>query len=115
VKAFSLMLKGNSGKMKPCHGKLVVARHADFAASSTAEKLKAMSVFAVDRLGSPYDPGDIVQILFRIVGGWLGRKLPPSKRMSNTSARNTPPRVIARSGSALLHPNLDLSRRATSL
>ena len=35
-----------------------------------------MSEFATDRLGAPYSIPEVVKIVFRIVAGWLNRKMP---------------------------------------
>lgn len=55
-------------------GRLAIARYADFAAKATAENLKRMSQFAVDRFAYPYDEDEIARITARIVGSALGFK-----------------------------------------
>jgi hypothetical protein len=53
-------------------GKIVVARHAGFAALADQAGLRRMSQVAVDRFGYPYDRDEIARIAARIVAGQLG-------------------------------------------
>jgi hypothetical protein len=53
-----------TGKGYP--GKLVLARHADFAQLTNQQKLNQMSQFAVDCFGCPYNSQDIARIAARI-------------------------------------------------
>ncbi len=55
-------------------GRLAIARHEDFAAKASPERLKEMSQFAVDRFAYPYDDEEIARITARIVGSALGFK-----------------------------------------
>lgn len=61
-------------------GRLAIARHSQFAAKSTPDKIKSMAQFAVDRFAYPYDEEEIARITARIVGSALGFKKSEIKR-----------------------------------
>lgn len=60
----------------PYPGNLLVARHADLGQGMSDAQAHAMTDFAVDRLGYPYSPTELVQIGLRIAAGLVGEKLP---------------------------------------
>ncbi len=72
----------HSGKhRKPYPGKIILARHEDYAdhAGATASaKMQRLADFAVDRFGSPFAAGEILKIGLRIAAAGLDIKLPPS-------------------------------------
>lgn len=74
--ALSAIVNGTGPHQKPYNGKLVIARHADFARLATLQTLRTMSEFAVDRFGAPYGVGEIIKIMARIVLGRFNFKLP---------------------------------------
>lgn len=74
--ALSGLVNGVGSKQKPYRGGLLVARHADFEGLANAANLRAMSMFAVDRFGAPYSPGEIVKIAVRVIAGWLNKPMP---------------------------------------
>jgi hypothetical protein len=78
--ALSVLVNGSGKHQKPYKGRLLVARHADFAALVNRAKLREMSKFAVDRFGSPYSPLEVVKIMLRIGAGWLNIRMPPVLR-----------------------------------
>jgi Permuted papain-like amidase enzyme, YaeF/YiiX, C92 family len=53
-------------------GRVVLARHSQFASAATPSALRSMSQAAVDRLSYPYSDEDIAEITLRIVAGSLG-------------------------------------------
>jgi hypothetical protein len=73
---FRRFLAGNGRKPKPFPGRIVIARHADFADKATPERLAKMGEFAADRLGAPFSSGEIAKIAMRIAASGLGMKLP---------------------------------------
>jgi len=72
VRAISLNTKINGGSTgRPYHGNLVVARHEDFASTVDAAGMSRMTAFAVDRLGCPYAPWEVMGMGMRILIGSL--------------------------------------------
>lgn len=71
-------VKDYSGNGKGYPGKLLIARHKDFPATSKA--LNRMSRFAVDLFGYPYDKEEIVRIAARIGKSLFGFKKNEIKR-----------------------------------
>jgi hypothetical protein len=72
-------VRQSSTGQKPYPGKIILARHADFAAGlgargSVAEK--RFADFAVDRFGDPFAPAEIAKIMLRIALGRLNRVMP---------------------------------------
>ena len=61
-------------------GRLAIARHALFEEKATADRLREMAQFAVDRFARPYDDEEIARITARIVGSALGFKKSEIKR-----------------------------------
>ena len=84
VRAISLNTKINGGSAgRPYNGNLVVARHRDFAGLVNNTAMNRMTAQAVDRLGCPYDPGEVAGIALRILAGMTGLRPPPSSRPNN--------------------------------
>jgi len=70
--------RGATGK-KPFPGKIILARHDDYAVKGGKEgsaAVKRLADFAVDRFGDPFAPGEILKIGARVVMGSLNRKMP---------------------------------------
>ena len=55
----------------PYPGRIVIARHGDFKAKATPDKLRRFGQFAVDLFGYPYDKDEIVKIAARIAASFL--------------------------------------------
>lgn len=72
----STRINGDAAHPKPYPGQLLVLRHADFPGEPDNEKIKAMTGFALDRLGYPYSPAELAAIAARIVAGVAGLTLP---------------------------------------
>lgn len=75
--SLSGLINGAGSHRAPYPGRLLIARHADFAAQVDNGKLRDMAAFAVDRFGSPYASGEVLKVLARICAGWLNLKMPP--------------------------------------
>lgn len=75
--ALSAIVNGTGPNQKPYNGKLLIARHADFAQLANATTLRTMSEFAVDRFGAPYSVAEIFKIIIRIALGKFNIRLPP--------------------------------------
>lgn len=67
---------GDAHRPKPFAGRVVIARHADFAAHAVDGGLRKLDAFAFDRLGSPFSRFEIARIGFRIVLGAVGVRIP---------------------------------------
>ena len=74
--ALKSFLSRDSNGRKPYPGRLLLARHDEFQAKSTAEGLKRMADFAADRLGAPFKPSEITKIALRIAAGALNLRVP---------------------------------------
>jgi hypothetical protein len=71
----------SSTGQKPYPGKIILARHDDYAdkgGKAGSAAMKRMADFAVDRFGDPFAPGEIVKIGLRIIAGSFNRKMPKS-------------------------------------
>jgi hypothetical protein len=68
----STRLNGNAADPKAYPGQLLVLRHPDFPPNEDAEKVIAMTAFALDRLGYPYSDKEIMEIAIRIAEGMAG-------------------------------------------
>jgi hypothetical protein len=69
----------SSTGQKPFPGRIILARHADYAdkgGPSGGAAMRRMAVFGVDRLGDRFAPLEILKIAIRIAVGRLGRKMP---------------------------------------
>ncbi len=66
----------DSDRHKPYPGDIVIARHADFVRKGKGEALRAMNDFAFERLGAPFDSGEIAKIGLRIALSGLGLNQP---------------------------------------
>ena len=71
---FATFAFGEEG-MRPYPGKIVLARHAKVAAAP-AEAIRKVAAFAVDRLGDPFDPLEVLRIAARVALGSLDQKTP---------------------------------------
>lgn len=78
VRAMPLSTRVNedSAHPKPYPGRLLVLRHVDFPAEPDNDKIKAMTGFALDRLGYPYSALELAAIAARIAAGVAGLTLP---------------------------------------
>lgn len=68
-----------SGGQRPFPGKILLARHADYAEKGGdhgSASMKRLAHFAVERLGYPFAPGEILKIAARVAAGRLGRDMP---------------------------------------
>jgi hypothetical protein len=72
--SFPTFAFGDEG-MRPYPGQIVLARHARLAAASTAD-MRKLAAFAVDQLGDPFAPTEVLSIAARIALGSLNRKAP---------------------------------------
>jgi hypothetical protein len=66
----------DSGHHKPYPGDIVICRHDEFAGKISPERLEKLTAFATDRLGAPFEAGEMVKIAARIALGWFGVRLP---------------------------------------
>jgi hypothetical protein len=71
----SFLTRDSNGR-KPYPGKLLLARHDEFEAKVDPGRLAKMADFAVDRLGSPFNPKEITKIGLRILAGALNLRIP---------------------------------------
>ena len=70
--------QGAAGK-KPFPGKILLARHADYAdkgGGHGSAAMKRLADFAIDRFGDPFAPGEILKIGLRVVLGRLHKVMP---------------------------------------
>jgi hypothetical protein len=82
--ALSNRINGDSADPKPYNGRLFVARHDQFSFPTDPAKVRAMTEFAIDRLGYPYNAGEIASIAIRITAGLAHHELPGELRASNS-------------------------------
>ena len=68
----SYYVNNYNSKGNPYPGQVYIGRHAQFTNKGTTNRLKAMTQFAVDRFGYPYDRDEIVRIAARIGGTLFG-------------------------------------------
>jgi hypothetical protein len=71
---FHTFVFGEEG-MRPYPGKIVLARDAKIAAASPAD-IRKIAEFAVDQLGDPFDPIEVLKIAARITLGSFNQKMP---------------------------------------
>jgi len=74
----SFISRGASGKT-PFPGKILLARHADYAdkgGGHGSAAMKRLADFAVDRFGDPFSPGEIARIALRVALGRLHQTMP---------------------------------------
>ena len=74
----SLPAQSSSGQ-KPYPGKIILARHEDFAANHgkhTSDDARRFADFAIDRFGDRFAPMEIAKIALRITLGRLNRDMP---------------------------------------
>jgi hypothetical protein len=75
----STFVRQSSTGKKPYPGKIILARHADFAdarGERTSDQAQRFADFAVDRFGDPFAPIEIARIGLRVAFGRLDRKTP---------------------------------------
>ena len=71
----------SSTGQKPYPGKIILARHDEYADNGGkhgSAAMKRLADFAVDRFGDPFAPGEIIKIGLRIIAGSLNREMPKS-------------------------------------
>lgn len=83
VHAVSLakFISQTSSGVKPYPGKIILARHEDWAGGKSArtdEQMRRLADFAVDRFGDRFSSGEILKIAARIIAGRLNRPMPRS-------------------------------------
>lgn len=66
----------SSTGQKPYPGKIILARHEDYAGASGDAAMRRLADFAVDRFGDPFAPIEILKIAARIAFGRTGRVTP---------------------------------------
>jgi hypothetical protein len=78
VRALRMSSKINGCPASPSAypGKILIARHKALAGGMSEEQAHLMTEFAVDRLGYPYSPTELVRIGLRIAAGLAGEALP---------------------------------------
>jgi hypothetical protein len=69
----STRINGSVLAPTPFPGRLLVLRHEAFPDPPDPDKLKAMSQFALDRVGYPYSYQELHEIALRIIEGMAGR------------------------------------------
>ena len=72
-------IKRTSSGVTPYPGKIILARHEEFAAKKKgghADAIRKLGDFAVDRFGDPFASGEILKIAARILLGRIGTKTP---------------------------------------
>jgi len=70
--------QSSSGR-KPYPGKIILARHSDYAVKggkAGGAPMRRLADFAVDQFGQPFGGGEILKIAARICVGSLNRKMP---------------------------------------
>jgi len=71
----STRINGLAGEIPPYNGKLLQARHKDFP-TDQVDPVEQLTRVALERLGCPYSPAELVKIAERIAAGLIGRTLP---------------------------------------
>jgi hypothetical protein len=72
-------IRQSSSGQKPYPGKIILARHEDFAASRgkpDSDQARRFADFAIDRFGDRFAPMEIAKIALRITFGRLNREMP---------------------------------------
>ena len=72
-------IRQSSSGQKPYPGKIILARHEDFAASRgklNSDETRRFADFAIDRFGDRFAPMEIAKIGLRITFGRLNREMP---------------------------------------
>ena len=75
VMPMSTRIDGCAAAPTPYHGSLLVLRHPDLPEQIDPQKVRAMTQFALDRVGYPYSFSELHQIALRIVLGMAGKVL----------------------------------------
>ena len=75
VMPMSTRIDGCAAAPTPYHGGLLVLRHPDLPEQIDPKKLRAMTQFALDRVGFPYSFSELHQIALRIALGIVGKIL----------------------------------------
>jgi hypothetical protein len=73
--ALSSKINGVADVHDPYKGRMLIARHAQFASLVDTAKFTDMTRFAVDRFGAPYAPLEVARIAARIGLGMLKRPM----------------------------------------
>jgi hypothetical protein len=74
--ALSNRINGDPAAPEPYSGHLMVVRHDEFPHPADPAKVRAMTEFAIDRLGYPYNAAEIAKIGLRIAAGLAHLTLP---------------------------------------
>ena len=74
----STFISRTSEGVHPYPGKILLARHEAMAAKSRRKPWKKIAVFAFDRLGDRFSPGEILKIALRIALSRFQKRLHPS-------------------------------------
>jgi|SRR5471030_1621309 hypothetical protein len=77
--ALTEFIKRTSSGVTPYPGKIILARHEDFATKTSAdspEAIRRLGDFAVDRFGDPFASGEVLKIAARIMLGRTRVKTP---------------------------------------
>jgi hypothetical protein len=72
-------IRQSSTGQKPYPGKIILARHEDFAAAHgkhTSDEARRFADFAIDRFGDHFAPGEIFKIALRVALGRFDRRMP---------------------------------------
>ncbi len=72
-------IRQSSTGQKPYPGKIILARHEDFAAAHgkhTSDEARRFADFAIDRFGDRFAPGEIFKIALRVALGRFDRRMP---------------------------------------
>jgi hypothetical protein len=81
--ALAKFIQRTSSGVTPYPGKIILARHEDFAARKRADEADAMrrlGDFAVDRFGDPFASAEVWKIIARILLGRVGVRTPTRLR-----------------------------------
>jgi len=73
----SSFVSASSSGRKPYPGRILLARHARFAALADPARVKRMADFAVDRFGAPFAAAEVVKIALRVALARLELRMPP--------------------------------------
>jgi hypothetical protein len=72
----SNFVKYTSTGQHPYPGRIILARHEDFAHKASKAGMKRLGAFAADRLGDKFAPGELFKIATRVLMGRFERHMP---------------------------------------
>ena len=81
--ALSSRVNGIPASPQPYPGKIAVARHQAFPANPDPARVRAMTQFAIDRLGYPYGTLELLKIGARVGAGLIGQDVPGALKPEN--------------------------------